>query len=226
MPQNKLRVDKWGVSVAIQQDNPGEFKLLSYDALKKSKCPYNNVPEGYLLQDQFAPGSNIFYAIKAYRDNKQVASECGVGNIIKVGRFFYFVRESVFKVQDENGEQEIYGSNKKLYDQGELLIIHSNEPCSLRELFSYSNSVVASVNKYVPTCIELQNNTLLGCYNDELQSVDRSELLEILDVNSIEFDQVRLRPSKRPKGAKRGTIIFNEEINKFEGFNGTTWVQL
>ena len=137
------------------------------------------------------------------------------------------MRESVFIRRDEYcNEQAVYGLDNYEFPTDKFIVIQSYTPKTLTELFSYRNAAVCSNAQYSATCVELQNNTLLGCYNDEIQSIDREELLSILDVNTIEFDQVRLKPTKRTKGAKRGTIIFNQDTNSFEGYNGTEWVQL
>jgi hypothetical protein len=84
--------------------------------------------------------------------------------------------------------------------------------------------------------VPLENNTLMGCKDNALQSIDGPELIEMfgnnipaalaeksLECAALNLYSIRLLPSGRPLNPPRGTIIYNDNSNVIEFYNGNSW---
>ena len=109
------------------------------------------------------------------------------------------------------------------------------------DLFAYENSVICSSKEFTPCPVQLEDRTLLGCLNGQIQSIDRNELVSILGDSYINdmFRKIKkaeaptfrgvvfeVRPSVRPENPVRGTLIFNDLTSRMEFFNGEKWESL
>ncbi len=80
----------------------------------------------------------------------------------------------------------------------------------------------------------MQDNTLLGCKDGAVQSVDGSEFLEMfgelivnnLNEKALVLSSIRLKPTNRMLNPVRGTIIYNNDTNRIEFYNGQDWSAL
>lgn len=138
-----------------------------------------------------------------------------------------------------------------IYEDDTYLIIGTYLPSNFTEYCPLTHSVVCTTNPGRPEPVQIEPNSLLGRTDDDIQSINREELglilghehlvgslakttapilvgsayFELLGKNSIiSSDQFVCKPlSRRPRNKERGSIIFNDKENRFEGFDGTKW---
>lgn len=158
-------------------------------------------------------GQNFFYEIKHTKDERHFRyNESGIGEFYQKNKKIFFRREYVFWAEDENGYKFKPAAGKppalkNLQDHKFLLVKHF--PDSFRDILVSKNSVLCSTEPFTPTPVELQDNTLLGRFDDIIQSIDQNELWSIL-----------LQNNKKPV---EGSIKYNKKDKRFEGYDGEQW---
>ena len=138
-----------------------------------------------------------------------------------------------------------------IYEDGTYLIVGTYLPSAFLDYCHIAHSTVCTTNPGRPEPVHIEPNSLLGRTDDDIQSINREELglilghehlvgslakttapilvgsayFELLGKNSIvSSDQFVCKPlSRRPRNKERGSIIFNDKENRFEGFDGTKW---
>ena len=249
MPQSRMTNNGYGLSIASPVENSKDLILWNIEQSLKIENEYTSVlQEVKMLQDLFLPEQNFFYKIQCFDSpkpgRKLIRSERGVGEIYKRYRKFYLKREYSTHLEDAQGERKS-GGYLVDFPQDGFIVCYSYIPESFLDLLVYPNSVVCSINQHSPTPVELEERTLLGRLDDRIQSIDSNELRAILtDENIIDAVSsspvlnlnspqarlstaaIQIRPvysnSNHPNPL-RGTIVYNAESNRFEGFDGANW---
>lgn len=139
----------------------------------------------------------------------------------------------------------------KDFENTGILIVKSLVPKNIFDFFCYPHSVLCSADLFRPCPVELEEQTLLGRLDGRIQSIDSSELRTILGdqniidavestnkpfslqskvVDLVETDSrvtagiLNARPrSNKPARPQRGSIVYNDKTNRFEGYDGTAW---
>jgi len=209
---------------------------------------------------EFFTEQNLFYKLyKIGVDGKTFNyMETGIGELHKKGKKLIFSREYCFEHSDQDcSDCEYTQVNKARHGKvpnirlgsGEELFLTKFLPDNYKYILSSENSVFCSTDKFTPSPVELQNNTLLGRLDDQIQSIDQDELMKMIppksiaeiisnnkktfDINStnlnitnnkarISTPYVHLKYNEdiRPK---KGYLRYNYEDNCFEGFDGKKW---
>ena len=201
-----------------------------------------------------APDTLFFYTIEhiKIKDGSKMifAEEKGIGKI-KIKRKRYFLERETFHYQ--MGFRDLTSQDGLLYfDDETYLVVGTYVPSSHNEVYAIPHSVAYTGDEpFSPHILQLDNECVLGRLDDEIQSIDKNELKQILGYEDpletlltyngplilntkfleligkksmILSDQVALKPQKiRPREKQAGSIIFNEKKNRFEGFDGTKW---
>ena len=97
-----------------------------------------------------------------------------------------------------------------------------------------------STEPYIPLMVYVDDNSLLGRFDDDIQSISMSDLNDNtlkhiqkytkqlilkssrLDVKKIKTNQLTLDPHKKPD-AKRGTLFYNDDVDALQYFDGEKW---
>jgi len=210
------------------------------------------MPESSKLKNAVPVGQNFFYNIsKTYNERSYHYHEYGIGELYRRGRGTYLRREYCFSVEDDldqynprNGKPPVISMKNH-----ESMLITSYIPEDYRKIFVSPNSVLCSTEQFVPTPVELQNNTVLGMKDGQIQEINgvglraiitdneivkavsntqktitlQTRTLELAQNSRLSTSTIHLSPSPRPKHAKRGTIRFNDADDCFEGYDGVQW---
>lgn len=189
------------------------------------------ISEADLVQNNLMPGEEFCYTL--YQGS---AYEVGFGQVAVSGGYQILNRTNHIFYFD--------GSNKtRLLEpypfDGPRLFLQVSPPPSLDDSLVYSNSVLCTSLSGISTVVQLQDNTLLGCKDNSIQSIDNAELMEMFgndipgtlagkSVNcaALNLYSIRLLPSGRPINPPRGTIIYNDQSNVIEFYNGNSWSAL
>lgn len=178
-------------------------------------------------------------------------AERGIGEILLIGGKYYLHRDTVTHFEDAQGERST--SSQISFLNNTFIVCYTYTSENIFDLLFYPNSLVCSSSGNTAIPVQLQNNTLLGRLNDSIQSLDIDELrqiftdaiirgiiesstgnytflcqtLNLANSNSrLSSAALQARPvyntSNRP-APQRGSIIYNEQTNRFEGYDGTAW---
>jgi len=164
------------------------------------------------LANSLKNGSHFFYLARITKDFKSFRfSEYGYALVKKSKSKTTIQRlDSLYCVHGNAPPDRTGGQLSKIKLQdGETLLVSTFIPNDLKSLFVIPNSALCCSDKYKPTPIELQNNTLLGMYEDVIQSIDQNELWSILISNN--------------RNPVKGSIRYNKKDQCFEGYNGERW---
>lgn len=188
----------------------------------------------------------------SYYSRKTTYIETGVGNIYKIGSKSYLKRiSSILHTDDQN--KTAVSQIPLNFSQDDFLIVYNYNPTNYFELFVYPNSVICSNSLNAPVPVDLPPSSVLGRINGNVQSLNSTELRGVLTdaniTNAVESSTgnytflcqtlnlansnsrlssaaLQARPvyntSNRP-APQRGSIIYNEQTNRFEGYDGTDW---
>lgn len=261
MPQNQIIFNSNCFSTAYLNTS-GEIILYNdYDNLVKQNDDLSlqvingEIDSNYLLQKNIEVDKIFFYKIEQlkncgeFKNNDCLKSETGIGKLTETNGAYKLVRiihlyQNSLRTQKDTGFLN--------FKQQSYIKVTATVPENFKDCLIEDFTVIACNKRFVPTPVQLQEKTLLGRLNDQVQSIDSSELRSILGdsniVDAVEstnkslslqskvVDLVspesrvtsasfRARPRKRPPNPQRGDVIFNSDSNCFEGYDGTSWVQ-
>ena len=186
------------------------------------------------------------------REKRQTSGEKGIAHIIKEKDKYFLKRTHLYARAREEGLFDASTEDGfSAYDLDDYLIIGCYMPNNFTELFILDNSILCTSEPLTPHPVQLEENCLIGRLDGDVQAIDNKELalilghehliesllkndapilagsnyFELLSKNSkILANQIIAKPSKRrPSNREKGSIIFNEKNNCFEGFDGAKW---
>jgi len=194
----------------------------------------------------------FFYMISSYDDGNAVQSEYGIGKIYSYGGGrTAFKRENAFRTTDSRGT--FYNNNGRPIElnlQADYFVVKTYIPDNYIETLVTPNSVLCSVERFDPTPVELEDNSVLGRLNDKIQSIDGAELRTILTddrivdavkkskkplilaTNRIELkgknsrvtcNNLQLQPGPRPSHPTIGFLHYNDGLDCLEVFTSQGW---
>ena len=193
MPESKTRAVNFAITYAKYDDTTNEIKLLSIKDSNLGKDKYSLIllseQDNILLQSNIPVKRNFFYHIEelSCKSDKQscLTREYGFGEINKKGRNLYLKREGVINFFDGINTIKVTPKCFHIYDKNSILIVKSIVPENYIDIFTYPYSVLCSIEPSTPTPVELEEKTLLGRLDDEIQSIDKDELRSILTDENI-----------------------------------------
>ena len=188
-----------------------------------------------------------------YNGSNLLKEEFGIGKIVKQSNKFYLEREKAFRYYEFGSYYLLNNdSSPKTFDDSGIYIVSPFVSNNLTDFFVYSNSVLYSNEYKAPSVADLPPSSVFGRL-DKIQSLDKNELRSVLtDENIIDAVEqssdnltflcqslnlaatgarlsspsIRISPvyntTNRPT-PQRGSIIYNDQTNRFEGYDGTAW---
>lgn len=201
---------------------------------------------------EYFTNENIFYSLVGTKNERTFDfTELGIGEIYKKNKNYYFKREYCFEFIENNETRRPRNGKILSLDKfkSHKLFLTESPPSHFILALASDYSVLCSTNKFVPCPVELQNKTLLGRLDGQIQSIDKSELRKILtdgeiinavsqnkktfdfntrNINMVEnkarmstpYLHLKYNEDVRPQ---RGYLRFNYEDNCFEGYDGKRW---
>jgi hypothetical protein len=233
--------------------NTDDLEILNCSYFEKTGCGFSMNEE--CCVSHLPDNQNFFYEISSYEDGSVVWSECGIGEIYSYGRKQTALkREFVFKIFTRGRHPRWIDDYKpkQLPRKAEYFIVNTYVP-SCSEALATPNSVLCSVERFDPTPVELEDNTVLGRLNDKIQSIDGAELRTILTddriisavkelkkplilaTNNLELsgkksrvacDHIFLRPGPRPSKPRPGFLHYNNGLDCLEIFTSQGWASI
>jgi hypothetical protein len=132
----------------------------------------------------------FLYLIQEVLEKTVTRYERGIGYIVDVDDHTFLQRDTPleFGSLDDSNLYRV-GQRPIRFDSNSYLRVYSVAPANLSEALSTPHSVLASLNSPSPSAfpVALEENTVLGRVNDEVQPIGKDELKDI-----IEFDDSAL----------------------------------
>ena len=254
----RLKIASYGITIGTVHD-PKTLKLLGLNDfnLKSANSYFESLPKEMALEENIPQDSLFFYKIEQfdnqpYPRRKLIAAEKGIGVITSKDKTLFLERlQGKRYYNEETGWLASVDDRLYDFDNNKYIIITTSLPSSLDELFTIKDTVVCSLGNKVPELVPLQDNTLLGKIEGDIQSIDGSEMhnmigpqsiqkiflsydlplaintdnLELTGKNSsLRSNSLILKSTRsRPKPPIEGSIIYNSRKKAFQGFDGETW---
>ena len=243
---------KTGIVERVKQtQNKPELELLGFNSLREyPKFRDADFTQAKTFAPNYSEDSKVFYVIEKHNESELIAYERGVGYVKNEKGKSVLVRE--LPIAFGPSREDTRPANRfQDFTEGykECVIAYSTFPSSALEALIFPHSVLNSADSHLQVTA-LPKDSFLGRRDGNIEAVTTDELQEwpsfissiaklITDyTRELKFKTVRatfttvlsnllrLAPSSRPNSAQVGSIIFNKDTGKFEGFNGTYWVTL
>ena len=230
-----------------------DFLLTNTSDLNDLPCKFQYMAkhiEDSCIKQEFQQGELFFYELTEFKTLEKspdniLQIERGIGSLYNKSRQTFLKRIS--PLSNEHGKTSRFTD----FTDEAKLFLQTYVPQDYRELFSLSNSIIATEVEECPSPVILEEKTLLGRLGSSIQSINNLELQEMIgdDFASklLERDTNDLRsPSskfslngnnsiiisnyillngvkRRPARKKKGQMIYNETKGAFEYFTGKEW---
>ena len=237
-------------------DSPELIELLGSEELVANwpKAPHFITSETHSLLSVVGLDYKCFYSVLAiYDDREHTEGEHGVGRIVQKENKFYLERLVPVSYTNDDGDQtQVQGGEPCNFRGCNFLVVSTSQPQHYIDAFSSPHSVLASIDSFSPTPIEIEPESLLGRKDDLIQSVDMSELKEMIADSVIEIvlesrRQFRLKArhinldrknaalsapvlralpvynDKEKPPLQKGVIIYNDDSDCLQYYDGTKW---
>jgi hypothetical protein len=199
--------------------------------------------EQHSFKSIFGLDHKFYYIINKYKNKDIVNIEVGIGYLIEQDDKVLLRRFKPMAFKQPNCNIVPVNTAVDVFrPQGsdEYIIVSSYAPTLLTELLIDPNCTIASSKECPINVIEIENNSVLGRLDGDIQSLslnnisDRTiDLLSSytkqlvlscsqLDVKKIKTSSLQLKPSNRPQ-SKEGTLIYNEKNKTIEYYDGSQW---
>lgn len=233
MHKKKFFSDWGGVSVG-HLDSHG-IQVCACDHIEKQYyCISQRIPQDYFFFYKMSVSN-----LSELEEKPVWVSEQGVGHLETINGKCYLIRDSITSKTNINGSQyPSQGSGMRIM-RSHKLEIFSRLPEGFHELAVSPNQVYVTDDKSLPLLVEMQENAVLGRLDGDLESLDKDELAQILgtefldnylestdniQVKTMQAEQFRVIPRKgRPRNRDVGSIIFNENKDRLEMWDGEKW---
>ena len=195
-----------------------------------------------------------YYSVVAvYDDSEFTEGEHGVGRVVERSGKFYLERlVPVCYINDDGDHTQVQGGAAYNFQSCSFLVVSTSQPEHYIDAFSSPHSVLASIDPFSPTPIEIEPESLLGRKDGLIQSVDMAELKEMITNSVMEIvlesrKQFRLKArhinldrknaalsapvlralpvydDKEKPPLQKGVIIYNNDSDCLQYYDGTTW---
>lgn len=216
----------WGISPA--KHSSGEI-ILDGCCFDETKHPifhdeYEDI-EKYCLPDTIGVDTEFVYSIICYCPSEPESlppSEIGIGRLVSDDGVYILKREqTLFTGNSEIGRvPHLSEGVKQVFHEDAPLIVSTYETSALDSHF-FKNALA-----YNGGFVRLTEEGILFSSKGHITKIKPQELVKYISQSSasISTGPISIKPIKiRPGRPKKGTIIFNEVSEKFEGYDGTEW---
>jgi len=233
------------IELGISNLSNSDLELKGTEALRQYNSSLIPPESDISFKNLFGFDCNFFYKVDLITNNKVTKSEYGIGHLISSGDSVILKRELPMYLYSNDRVVPCHNGPHHFITEGnDYLTIYSTTPSSYIELLANSNCVIASSEPFSPSPIPVENNSLLGRLDDNVQSIPFSSLFShpeliaaILEVITTYSKQLSLRTSKLDAKKistdslqlntndklmdKKGTLGFDGKNLKF--YDGEVW---
>lgn len=182
LPQDDSKLLEFGDTTKLQEYNDGGYRWLQEQGLD-CPCLIENVGYDNLFLVEVVQISRK----KTKGLNTPLIKETSVAKISKKGRKSFLERLTVLysSTFEDGHEDRVAGIHEKPHSfaavEGEYLVAYPFIPTRIEDCLPLDNSVLCSVDPFMPAPVNLEEGTLLDRLDDRIQSIDAEELRQILN---------------------------------------------
>jgi hypothetical protein len=201
-------------------------------------CSSNNS-----FKNVFGFNCKFYYKLEKYCSGKLLDVEIGIGYLIETPDLPVLKRDRPLLYRHDDGPIcSVFNPVHVFFclQDNEYIIVQSYHPQVLPELLVDPHSLIASSPENPLDIINVEENSLVGRLEGNVTSLsivdicnkatnllfDYTKQIVLscsqLDVKKLKTKILQLTPTKPPQ-AKRGSIIYNEEHDTMQYFDGSRW---
>jgi hypothetical protein len=189
--------------------------------------------------------NKFFYTLLSFRDNEVIRYEAGTGYAYEKDGKHYFNRYlPIYQGKNEQHQQLVpKGKSTYICINDAINVLVSSYPPNYSLIFHDKNCLLSSIDKSIPHCIQvLENSFLARIDDDDLSNVsfNSKEFTEIVAESLAKYTkQLSLKVSKLSANklsvkhlqldsssdfnVKKGTFIYDETTDTVKFYNGSKW---
>jgi hypothetical protein len=192
----------------------------------------------------FGLDNKFYYRLEKYNQKQVIDLEIGIGHLVQEAPDIILLRRSQ-PLLYKHGSEPIAPVERPVNafacnNQDDYLIVHSYHAHSLPELLVDPHSLIVSIPDNPVNIVNVEENSLIGRLDGNVTSLSISDICNKaanllidctkqiilscsqLDVKKLKTKILQLTPTK-PAQAKKGSIIYNEEHDTIQYFDGSRW---
>ena len=192
----------------------------------------------------FGLDSKFYYRLEKYNNRKLIDLEIGIGHLFQEAPDIIFLKRSqplLYKHGDEQIGPVLRPVNAfGCHDPNDYLVVQSYHAQSLPELLVDPHSIIVSIPDNPLNIFNVDENSVIGRLDGNITSLSILDLCtkvtnlfteytkqiilscSQLDVKKLKTKILQLTPSKQAQ-TKKGSIIYNEEHDTIQYFDGSRW---
>ncbi|MFM9151749.1 MAG: hypothetical protein ACKOPU_05715 [Candidatus Planktophila sp.] len=209
------------------------FPELRYQ--KEGPCSAKNS-----FMSAFGLDHKFYYRLEKYNNRVLIDLEIGIGHLYQESPSVILLKR-LQPLLYKHGSDPIGPTFRPVnafmcHDKDDYLVVQSYHAQSLPELLIDSNSLVVSSEDNPLNILNIEENSVVGRLDGQATSISIYDLLSRiasytkqivlscsqLDVKKLKTKILQLIPSKSTQ-AKKGSLIYNEENDTIEYFDGSRW---
>ena len=223
MNRNKSNFHPGALELGLSVEGSSNIKLAGTQALiDRDELMYLDddcIPSEFEFKNVVGVDYRCYYSLNQVYDNEVNLHERGVGTIIKKSQSFFLHRDfPVVWGDNKTAMYPIRDIEKPTSFNGPGYIrVSSVIPPTYMEALASPHAVIASTSAFVPTPVEIEENSLLGRIGDVIQSVDMDELREMISIGkdaiaALESAQKQLKLKARRVDLTRKDAVLSAPI--------------
>ena len=231
----------------IDQDN--NLYLCGTEGLSQVSDPLalaiknNDLNHNHTFKNVFGFDCKFFYVIEQMKDGDTIRYERGLGNLYQHNDKIYLKRSPM--VAGKNHKEISFDRTICTRFQCEdcsHLVVHSTYPQSYIECLADKNSIITSIESFIPHSFVVEENSVVGRLDGNVESISFKNKTFIdlisdalckytkqlvlktskLDVKKISTPSLQLNPSPSPP-AKKGCLYYDENDDSLKYYDGSKW---
>ena len=235
------------LSIELAEDvGNGKFLLHGHNNLD-GIIPYIKEMQEGLFSNHYDAGDYILYEASLVSDGQKHFQEIGLGIFsIEDNKCFIQRRHALYCI-DEDGNETHPSRLLQFFcnDDRDKCVIQSYIPKDIREVLYAPHSVVSCESPHVPSAVIIDNDSLLGRLEDDVDSIPIDSLFSpkrilnvltkitrmiklscsFLEVKKLRTPHLEFKPVKSP-AAKEGVCYYDKDDKVLKFYNGTEWISL
>lgn len=241
------------IELVSNEEGSNDLLLCGIDGIEhadynfSSSYYYGEISSNNSVSNVFGLGEHnkFFYTLLSFRNNQIIRYEAGTGYAYeKDGKNYFHRYLPMYEGKNENQTQLVpRGKISYACINDAVNILVSSYPPNYSLIFHDKNCLLSSIDKTIPHCLQVLENSFLARVNDnDLSnlSFDSQTFSDIitealkkhtkqlslktskLSVNKLSVKQLQLDPSS-DLNVKKGTLIYDETTDTVKFYNGSKW---
>jgi hypothetical protein len=190
------------------------------------------------------PENTFNYVLESFLNKKQIKHETGVGYAYEIDSVVRF--KKLFAIMHGTDPEESHYCNYTqpvfYCTEGAVNIIRGFIPDVYNYNLHFDNGILISTAPYIPSCLHIKENSLVGRFNQDLQNIsfDDPDFIDYIgrcvshytkqlnlksskvSAKAISTQSIQFNPSSL-QNIKSNTLVYDENTDTLKFYNGIKW---